>query len=296
VQAFEYVSPTSVEEAVSLLSGMNGGARPLAGGTDLLVQLRAERFRLGRVVDVKAIPELNEVRLSLAEGLTLGAAVPCYRIYEDAAIKAAYPALVDSVSILGGIGIQGRATVGGNLCNASPSGDSIPSLIVLGARCNVAGPGGRSQVSAEDFCLAPGQSRLEPGEILVSLHFPPPRPRSGSFYLRFIPRNEMDIAVVGAGAWLVLGDDGETITDARLALAAVAPTPLYVEAARGVLVGTRGEDEAIDKAAEAAREAVRPITDMRGSEAQRRHLARILTKRALRGALRRAKGEAVPAH
>ena len=296
MQAFEYVSPASVEEAVTLLSGMNGEARPLAGGTDLLVQLRAERFRLGRVVDVKAIPELNEVRLSLADGLTLGAAVPCYRIYEDAAIKAAYPALVDSVSILGGIGIQGRATVGGNLCNASPSGDSIPSLIVLGARCNIAGPDGRRQVSAEDFCLAPGQSRLEPGELLVSLHFPPPQPRSGSYYLRFIPRNEMDIAVVGAGAWLVLGDDGETITDARLALAAVAPTPLYVEAARGVLVGTRGEDEAIDKAAEAAREAVRPITDMRGSEAQRRHLARILTRRALRGALRRAKGEPVPAH
>jgi CO/xanthine dehydrogenase FAD-binding subunit len=296
VQAFEYVSPASVEEAVSLLSGMNGGARPLAGGTDLLVQLRAERFRLGRVVDVKAIPELNEVRLSLADGLTLGAAVPCYRIYEDAAIKAAYPALVDSVSILGGIGIQGRATVGGNLCNASPSGDSIPSLIVLGARCNIAGPDGRRQVSAEDFCLAPGQSRLEPGELLVSLHFPPPQPRSGSYYLRFIPRNEMDIAVVGAGAWLVLGDDGETITDARLALAAVAPTPLYVEAARGLLVGTRGEDEAIDKAAEAAREAARPITDMRGSETQRRHLARILTRRALRGALRRAKGETVSAH
>jgi carbon-monoxide dehydrogenase medium subunit len=169
-------------------------------------------------------------------------------------------------------------------------------LIVLGARCNVAGPDGRRQVSAEEFCLAPGQSRLEPGELLVSLHFPPPQPRSGSYYLRFIPRNEMDIAVVGAGAWLVLGDDGETIADARLALAAVAPTPLYVEAARGVLVGTRGEDEAIDKAAEAAREAVRPITDMRGSEAQRRHLARILTRRALRGALRRAKGETVPAH
>jgi CO/xanthine dehydrogenase FAD-binding subunit len=296
VQAFEYVSPTSVEEAVSQLSGMDGGARPLAGGTDLLVQLRAERFRLERVVDIKAIPELNEVRLSLAEGLTLGAAVPCYRIYEDAAVKAAYPALVDSVSILGGIGIQGRATVGGNLCNASPSGDAIPSLIVLGARCNIAGPGGRRQVSAEHFCLAPGQSRLESGELLVSLHFPPPEPRSGSYYLRFIPRNEMDIAVVGAAAWLVLGDDGETITDARLALAAVAPTPLYVEAARGVLVGTRGEDEAIDKAAEAARAAVRPITDMRGSDTQRRHLARILTRRALRGALRRAKGEAVSAH
>jgi carbon-monoxide dehydrogenase medium subunit len=291
VQAFEYVSPSSVEEAVSLLSGPEGTVRPMAGGTDLLVQLRAERYKLQRVVDIKAIPELGEVRFSLAEGLTLGAAVPCYRIYEDAAIKAAYPALVDSVSILGGIGIQGRATVGGNLCNASPSGDSIPSLIVLGATCNIAGPAGRRQLPAEQFCLAPGLSRLEPGELLVSIHIPPPGPRSGSFYLRFIPRNEMDIAVVGAAAWVKLSDDGQAVADARVALAAVSPTPLYVDAARGLLVGSTGDEEAISRAATAAREAVSPITDMRGSEAQRRHLAGILTARALRGALRRARGE-----
>ena len=291
MQAFEYVSPSSVEEAVSLLSGPEGTVRPMAGGTDLLVQLRAERYKLQRVVDIKAIPELGEVRLSLAEGLTLGAAVPCFRIYEDTAIKAAYPALVDSVSILGGIGIQGRATVGGNLCNASPSGDSIPSLIVLGATCNIAGPDGRRQLPAEQFCLAPGLSRLEPGELLVSIHFPPPEPRSGSFYLRFIPRNEMDIAVVGAAAWVKLGDDGQAVADARVALAAVSPTPLYVDAARGLLVGSAGDEEAIARAATAAREAVSPITDMRGSEAQRRHLAGILTARALRGALRHARGE-----
>jgi carbon-monoxide dehydrogenase medium subunit len=296
VQAFEYVSPSSVEEAVALLSGPEGSARALAGGTDLLVQLRAERFAPQRVVDIKAIPELGEVRLSLADGLTLGAAVPCYRIYEDTAIRAAYPALVDSVSILGGIGIQGRATVGGNLCNASPSGDSIPSLIVLGATCNIAGPSGRRQLSAEQFCLAPGLSRLEPGELLVSIHFPPPEPRSGSFYLRFIPRNEMDIAVVGAGAWVRLSEDGQSVADARVALAAVAPTPLYVDAARGLLVGTAGDEEAIARAATAAREAVSPISDMRGSQTQRRHLAGILTTRALRGALRRARGEPEPRH
>jgi carbon-monoxide dehydrogenase medium subunit len=260
------------------------------------VQLRAERYSLQRVVDVKAIPELNQLRFSLSDGLTLGAAVPCYRIYEDPALLAAYPALVDSASILGGIGIQGRASVGGNLCNASPSGDSIPSLIVLGATCDIAGPTGRRQVPVEQFCLAPGLSRLEPGELLVSLHLPPPEPRSGSSYLRFIPRNEMDIAVVGAAAWIVLGDEGAQIADARVALAAVAPTPLYLEAARGLLVGSDGGAEAIAAAAQAAREAVRPITDMRGSEAQRRHLAGVLTRRAIERALQRARGEPPNAH
>ncbi|MGH2371769.1 MAG: FAD binding domain-containing protein, partial [Chloroflexota bacterium] len=205
VQTFEYVSPASLEEAVTLLAAKDGKARPLAGGTDLLVQLRAERYALERVVDVKAIPELNELRFSLADGLTLGAAVPCYRIYEHPGIAAAYPALADSVSIIGGIGIQGRASVGGNLCNASPSGDTIPSLIVLGATCNLVGPQGRRSVSVEQFCIAPGTTILEPGELLVSLHLPPPEPRAGSHYLRFIPRNEMDIAVAGAAAWLTLG-------------------------------------------------------------------------------------------
>ncbi|HEX2515158.1 MAG TPA: xanthine dehydrogenase family protein subunit M [Chloroflexota bacterium] len=296
MQAFEYASPATVDEAVGLLSGPEGQARPLAGGTDLLVQLRAGRYSLQRVVDVKAIPELNQLRFSLSDGLTLGAAVPCYRIYENAALLAAYPALVDSASILGGIGIQGRASVGGNLCNASPSGDSIPSLIVLGATCDIAGPEGRRQVPVEQFCLAPGLSRLEPGELLVSLHLPPPEPRSGSSYLRFIPRNEMDIAVVGAAAWIVLGEGGTQIADARVALAAVAPTPLYLEAARGLLVGSDGGAEAIAAAAQAAREAVRPITDMRGSEAQRRHLAGVLTRRAIERALQRARDEPTNAH
>jgi CO/xanthine dehydrogenase FAD-binding subunit len=296
VQAFEYVSPATVEEAVTMLAGMSGKARPLAGGTDLLVQLRADRFQLERVVDVKAIPELNEIRFSLSDGLTLGAAVPCYRIYEDPAIGASYPALVDSASIVGGMGIQGRASVGGNVCNASPSGDTIPSLIVLGATCNIAGPGTRRQLPVEQFCLAPGTTRLEPGELLVSLHLPPPLARSGSCYLRFIPRNEMDIAVVGAAAWIVFGDDGETIVDARIALAAVAPVPLYVEAARGLLVGTKGGDEAVERVATAAREAVSPIDDMRGSAAQRRHLSGVLAERAVRNALRRARGEPVKTH
>jgi carbon-monoxide dehydrogenase medium subunit len=296
VPAFDYARPGTLDEAVALLATSDGRSRPLAGGTDLLVQLRAERYELDLVVDVKAVAELNELRLDPTAGLTFGAAVPCFRIYEDPRIQAAYPGLIDAVSIIGGIGIQGRATVGGNLCNAAPSAESIPALIVLGATCLIAGPSGRRTVPVEAFCTGPGATVLASGELLVSVHVPPPTPRTGSYYLRFTPRNEMDIAVVGAGAWIALAEDGRTIADARLALGAVAPTPLVVDAAPALLVGTHGNDEALESAGQAARDAARPITDMRGSAAQRRHLAGILAVRALRGALARARGESVEMH
>ena len=257
------------------------------------MQLRAERVKLDRVVDVKSIPELNQLRFDAQEGLTIGAAVPCYRIYGSAEVQASYPGLIDAVTIVGGTAIQGRATVGGNLCNASPSGDTIPVLIVYGAQCLIAGPEGDRTVPVEQFCLAPSTNALKPGELLVGVRLPAPAPRTGAFYLRFIPRNEMDIAVVGAGAWVELDKAGR-IADARLALGAVAPVPLYVDAARGVLVGTDGSDQALEAAAEAARQAARPISDMRGTEKQRRHLSGVLAKRALRGAIARARGEHVP--
>ena len=292
MQAFEYVRPDTLAEAVALLADKPGAARPLAGGTDRIVQLRADRYQVDRVVDVKSIPELNELRFDPQHGLTLGAAVPCYRIYQDPVVAAAYPALIDSVSIIGGTAIQGRASVGGNLCNASPSGDSIPSLIVYGATCLITGPTSTRTVPVAEFCVAPGTTRLEPGELLVSITLPAPTPRSGAHYLRFIPRYEMDIAVAGAGAWVGLDGDGR-IAGARIALAAVAPTPLSASRAAEMLVGTDGGDDALNAAAEAAREAVSPISDMRGSAAQRRHLAGVLTKRAVRGALARARGEEV---
>jgi carbon-monoxide dehydrogenase medium subunit len=290
MQPFEYVRPTALESAVALLAEMPGAARPLAGGTDLLVQLRAERLTPQRVVDVKHVAELNALRYDEAAGLTLGAAVPCYRVYEDATVRARYPGLIDAATIIGGTAIQGRASIGGNLCNASPSGDSIPSLIVHGATCLIAGPRATRSVAVEDVCVAPGTTRLEPGELLVSIQLPAPRPRSGAHYLRFIPRYEMDIAVVGAGASVVLAEDG-TIADARVALGAVAPTPLLVPAAAAAVIGSNGSDEALEAAAAAAREAARPIDDMRGTAKQRRHLAGVLAKRALRGALARARGE-----
>jgi CO/xanthine dehydrogenase FAD-binding subunit len=293
LSSFEYLRPASLGEAVVLLAESSGGARPLAGGTDLLVQLRAERYELDRVVDVKAVPELNVLRYDVSDGLTLGAAVPCCSVYEYAELKAAYPGVVDAVSLVGGIAIQSRASVGGNLCNGSPSADTIPSLIVHEAICTIAGPSGTRTVSVGQFCTAPGVSVMEPGELLVSLHLPPPRARTGSCYLRFIPRNEMDIAVVGVGAWVELAEDGQTILGARLALGAVAPTPIEVPNASRILAGTDGSDSTLATLADAAQAVAQPITDMRGSAVQRRHLVGVLTHRAVRGALQRARGEQV---
>jgi CO/xanthine dehydrogenase FAD-binding subunit len=293
---FDYVAPTTLSEAVRLLRDRGDMARPFAGATDLLVQVRNGRFDVDLLVDLKKIPELNVLSFDPQAGLTIGAAVPCYRIYEDPQVQAKYPGMIDPVSIIGGIGIQGRATVGGNLCNSSPSGDSIPALIVHGATCNITGPDGSRSVPVADFCTGPGRNVLASGEILVSVTIPPSPARFGAHYLRFIPRNEMDIAVVGAGASVVLSEDLSTIQEAHVALAAVAPVPLNVPAAGEALRGKTISDEAIDAAAEAARQAARPISDMRGTAEQRRHLVGVLTRRALRGAIERAKGGNVRGH
>jgi carbon-monoxide dehydrogenase medium subunit len=268
-------------------------ARPFAGGTDLLVQLRLNLFEPELVVDLKRIPELNQISFDPQAGLTVGAAVSCARLCEQPEASTWYPGLVDAASIIGGMAIQGRATVGGNLCNAAPSGDSIPAMIVLGAKCIIAGAQGERSVPVETFCTAPGKTILSPGEILVSIHFPPPKPRSGVHYLRFTPRREMDIAVAGAGASLVLSDDYAKVVEARIALGAVAPTPLLVKEAGASLIGQAPTEDAFAEAARLAQAAARPITDVRGTIAQRRHLVGVLVKRALRGALCRAKGEPI---
>lgn len=290
MRAFDYQAPSSVEEAVALLAEKGERARAFAGGTDLLVQLRAGRFDLDLLVDVKRIPELNELRFETDGGLTIGAAVPCCRIYEHPRVRETYPALVDSAAIIGGIGIQGRATLGGNLCNSSPSGDSIPTLIVLGATCRVHGAGGSREVPVEEFCTGPGRNVLARGEMLGAVHLPPPPANSGAHYLRFIPRNEMDIAVVGAGASVVLSDDRRRLVGARIALGAVAPTPLLIREAEQALAGREPTEEAIAAAAAMAQAAARPIADVRGTAEFRRHLVGVLTRRALRGAIERARG------
>jgi CO/xanthine dehydrogenase FAD-binding subunit len=288
LRAFDYAAPKSLKEAIAMLSQNGGRARVLSGGTDLIVQVREKRRDLDLMVDVKKIPELLEIRYDATTGLTLGASVACNRIYEHPVVSRIYPGLVDAAFLIGGTQIQNRASLGGNLCNASPAADSIPALIVHRAVSVIAGSKGERELPVEQFCVAPGRNALQIGELLVAFRIPPPPPRFGANYLRFIPRNEMDIAVVGCGASLSLESDLKTVASARVSLGAVAPTPLLVEEAAAALSRREFSTEAVGKAAEAAQAAARPISDMRGTADYRRHLVGVLTRRALLKAFERA--------
>ncbi len=291
MHAIDYVAPTSIQEAIELMASKGDQARAMAGGTDLLVQLRGGRRTSEVVVDIKDIAELNELTYDSQKGLTIGAAVPCYKIYQDDEISGLYPGLVDSASLIGSIQIQGRASIGGNLCNSAPSADAIPALIALGAVANVAGPSGTRQIAVEEFCTGPGQNVLGSGEILVSVSIAAPQDKSGAAYLRFIPRNEMDIAVAGVGASVLLDSSGQNFVSARIALASVAPTPVFSKAAGDALAGKPVSEDSINEAAEKAMGDAKPITDMRGTIKQRTHLIGVLTRRTLDNAIKRARGE-----
>ncbi|MSR57818.1 MAG: xanthine dehydrogenase family protein subunit M [Planctomycetaceae bacterium] len=285
---FEYEAPASIAEAVRMLAGQNGAARPLAGGTDLIDQIRVGRHQPEVVVDLKKIPELNVLELSSA-GLRLGAAVPAFEIYGHEGVAQAYAALVDSARIIGGIQIQSRASIGGNLCNSGPAADSTPSLIALGAVAVIVGPAGKREVAVEEFCTGPGKNVLKPGEFLLELKFPPRPPHSGSSYQRFIPRNEMDIAVVGVGASVVLDERGIKFVSARIGLGAVGPTPYFAAEASQLLAGQPVNEAMIEKAAAATRAIAKPIDDMRGTKEFRMHVTGVLARRVLEQAIARAR-------
>jgi carbon-monoxide dehydrogenase medium subunit len=289
LHAFDYAAPTDLTEAIGLLREKGDRARVLSGGTDLIVQVREDKRQVDLVIDAKRIPELMELRFDPGRGLTLGASVPCYRLYESPELARAYPGLIDAAELIGGKQIQNRASFGGNLCNSSPAADSIPALIAHSAVCRIAGPEGTRDVPVENFCVGPGKNILKASEMLVSFFIPAAPRRFGAHYLRFIPRNEMDIAVVGCGASVELTADCRIFQRVRIALGAVAPTPLLVEAAAVALLNQEVGEQSIERAAAAAQAAARPITDMRGTAEYRRHLVAILTKRALRKAIERAK-------
>jgi len=291
LQAFDYQAARNIEEALSLLSSGDHRVKILAGGTDLLVQLREGRQRADLIVDIKKIPELAEIAFDPVHGLRIGAAACCYQVSHHAAVRAHYPGLVDAVSLIGGVQIQNRASIGGNLCNASPAADTIPALIVHQAICEIRSSHGRRNVPVERFCTSPGTTVLQPGELLVSIHLPLPKQPFGAYYQRFIPRNEMDIAIVGVGAAVTLDKDRSHFQEARLALAAVAPTPLYVEAAGDFLAGKEITEKVIQEAAAIAQEAARPIRDLRGTIEQRKQLIAILARRAIEQSIIRAKGQ-----
>jgi CO/xanthine dehydrogenase FAD-binding subunit len=290
LQVIEYASPKTLHEAVELLAGAGEAGRVLAGGTDVIVQVREGRRPMVRMlIDVKKIPETNELTFDQQKGLRIGAAVPCYRIYGNELIARLYPGLIDSASLIGGTAIQGRASLGGNLCNASPAADTIPTMIVMSGVANIAGPEGQRSLAVERFCVGPGQSALQQGEMLVSIQFPAPAARSGAHFLRFIPRNEMDIAVVNAAAHVTLDPTRAKLESARISIGAVAPTPLLLDEAGEALAGMEIGEDAYKRAAAIASEAARPIFDMRGSIGQRRHLVGVMVRRALEGAIKRAR-------
>jgi CO/xanthine dehydrogenase FAD-binding subunit len=284
-----YEAPKTVSDAVKLLASHGEKARPLCGGTDLIIQLRAGVRRPEHVVDIKNVAEMRRIEFSMQHGLRLGAAVPCIEIYENADMRRYYPGLTEAAHLIGSLQIQSRASVGGNLCNGSPAADTTPALIALGAKCRVVGAKGERTVAVEDFCTAPGRTVLQPGELLVDIHIPTPAKNSSDAYLRFIPRNEMDIAVVGVGASVTLELDEDRCVEARIGLGAVGPTPIFAREASQVLTGKKLDAQSIERAAQAAIAASSPIDDMRGTAEYRRHVVGVLTRRALAKAIERAR-------
>jgi len=278
LQDFDYVAPQTVEGAVAAMAA--DGARLLAGGTDLVPQLREGRRRAARIVDVKRIPELAGIRVMPDGGAAIGAAATASAVARHALIAASFPAIASSARLIGSVQIQNRASLGGNICNAAPSADAVPALICHEARALLAGPRGRRELAVEALFTGPGRTCLEPGEILLSLSLPPPPPRSAAAYVRFTPRREMDIAIAGAAAWLHLDQQG-TVAGARIALASVAPTPIRAPAAERCLTGERPTPALLAEAGRRAAADARPISDTRGSADYRRELVAVLTARAL---------------
>lgn len=277
MDSISYHAPDSLQAAVSLLKE-NEGSFVLAGGTDLLVQMRLGIRKPQCIVDIKAIPGIKDVELS-DHGLHLGSAAPCQSITEREDVEAVFPGLVEAADLIGSTQIQGRCSIGGNLCNSGPAADTTASLIVNNAICNIAGPNGERQIAAEDFNTGPGQNCLVDGEFLVSLSLPAPVARTSDAYLRFIPRTEMDIAVVASAVSVTLDSDGRC-TAARVAIAAVGPTHLMVPDAANALIGTKIDDAALEAAANAASATARPISDKRGTADFRRTVVGVMTKRA----------------
>lgn len=288
MKEIDYLAPASLDEVYAALQNGKTSAF-LAGGTDIIVQLREGRKQVDQLIDVKRIPELMRFGWTDGGGLAIGASVPFAEIYEDAEIARRLPCLIDCATLVGGIQIQSRACFGGNIGNSGPAADTVPALIALGATLTLGSREGTRELPLEAFFTGPGQNVLAPGELIVTVNVPPQPARSGAFFHRFIPRNEMDIAVVNVGARIELDAAGERVAGARVSVGAVAPTPLLVEEAGAALVGQAPGEDAFARAGAAAAAAARPITDMRGSIAQRVHLTRVLTVRALRRALERAR-------
>ncbi len=283
-----YLAPRTLDEAVGAFAAAGSAARILAGGTDLLVQMRSGALKPGVIVDIKKIAEMTAIEQTADGGFRIGAAVAGAVLAEHPRFGRVWPGILEAVNLIGSTQVQGRASAGGNLCNGSPAGDSVPAMIAAGAIVTVQGPNGRREMPVEQVPAGPGRTNLLPGEILVSFTLPPRPPGSGDAYLRMIPRTEMDIAVVGVGVSLTL--ERGICTAARVGLGAVAPTVLRVDAAARALIGGKLDDASLDTAAAACSAACRPIDDKRGTIAYRTKVAGVLLKRTAAIAAKRAVG------
>ena len=282
-----YEAPQSLDAAVALLAGANGGGKILAGGTDVLVQLHAEIIEPDVLVDIKNIADVRQISEE-AGAWRVGAAVPGMQVIDDANFSKAWPGVCEGVALIGSVQVKGRGSIGGNVCNGSPAADSVPGLIAADAVATIIGPGGTREEPVENIVTGPGKTSLGEGEFIVSFDFPARPPHSGDCYLRLTPRTEMDIAVVGVGANLTLDDSG-VCTAARIAVGAVAPTPLLVADAAAALVGTTVGDAAMEGMIAAVRAACNPISDKRGTKEYRIKTAGVIARRAVEKAFERAK-------
>jgi carbon-monoxide dehydrogenase medium subunit len=278
LQDFAYACPATIEDAVAAMQA--DGARALAGGTDLIPQMREGRRQVACVVDLKRIPELTSISTRADGSLVVGAAASASHVARHTAVASAYPAVARSARLIGSLQVQNRATLGGNICNAAPSADAVPALMCHQASVRIERPKGSREETLETFFRGPGRTSLAPGELLASIVLPPAAPRSAASYLRFTPRREMDIAIAGAAAWVRL-DAGGGIAEARVALASVGPTPLRAASAEQHLIGKRPSSALFETAGRLAAGDARPISDTRGSADYRRSLVAVLTARAL---------------
>jgi CO/xanthine dehydrogenase FAD-binding subunit len=292
--SLSFTAPTTVDEAINALARAPGLAKPLAGGTDLLVQMRSGRIRPEVIVDIKRIPDLIGIR-DTGDSFVIGAATPGVMLSEHEAFSGAWPGIVEGADLIGSQQIQGRASLVGNLCNASPAADSVPAMICARAIAVIAGPDGRREAPVEAIVTGPGQTSLKKGEFIVEFRVPKPKPRQSDAYLRFIPRTEMDIAVVGCSVNVTLDANG-LCTDARVVLGAVAPTQVIVDDAAAALKGHRLDDDTLSRLDTAAQRACKPINDKRGTIEYRTKVAGVLARRAAAIAFERAAGRVAGVH
>lgn len=288
MSGLSYAAPTSVDDAVKLLAGASGLAKVLSGGTDLIVQMRSGRLKPDLIVDTKKIPGIIGIREENG-GFVVGAGTPGAEVEAHEGLKAAWPGVVEALDLIGSTQVQGRCSLAGNLCNASPAADSVPAMFAAGAVAVVVGPNGRREVPVEQIPVSPGRTSLAKDEFILEFRFPPRPARSSDAYLRFIPRTEMDIAVVGCGVNVTLDAKG-VCTAARVALGAVAPTVVLVPDAAAALVGHTLDEATLAKLDAAAQAAAKPISDKRGTVEYRIKVAGVLARRTAAIAFDRAAG------